>query len=435
MGPSRLALLLFFICAALHVSAVVSRGGESSALEVNSEIFSEDGNTQAVEGEDFHVVLLNKRQTSAQEIEETEKMVSEHHANLLSLSEVIVKKALRVKSYALQLEDIRNTEYIGEVSVGTPPQKFTVLFDTGSSNLWINSKKCPTDGCKSHPAFDRDASSTYKSLKLGMSVRYGSGSVYGSLGQDVFRIGPIEVDHQTFGLIEKEGGFFSYTGKFDGILGLSFPAVSATHYKLVMDEIIAQKKLKDNIFSFYFGTTNEKDKPHAALVFGTPHTSLYQGEIHWTKVSKPFYWQVNMQGIYIGDKKLDACSDESPCQAVLDTGTSFMTGPSHVISEILSIIPGVNSDCSNLKDLPVVTFEINGFKFTLEPEYYIYHGMRCRAGFMGLDVRPPRGPVYILGDLFMRKWFTIFDRDQERIGLALAARTLSQDIFKQTEQE
>jgi len=48
----------------------------------------------------------------------------------------------------------------------------------------------------------------------------------------------------------------------------------------------------------------------------------------------------------------------------------------------------------------------------------------CKRAFMPLDVNPPRGPLWVLGDIFLRKYFIIFDREQKRIGLAIRNKKL-----------
>lgn len=63
------------------------------------------------------------------------------------------QKAIRVS-----LVNEQGAQYFGEIAIGTPPQKFSVIFDTGSSNLWVPTSKCHTATCTEHERYDSSKS-------------------------------------------------------------------------------------------------------------------------------------------------------------------------------------------------------------------------------------------------------------------------------------
>jgi len=319
---------------------------------------------------------------------------------------------------------------VGTIDVGTPGQEFDVIFDTGSSNLWINSIECVSEACMMHHRFDHERSRTFHSVGMDMSVRFGTGSIDGFLGQDTFTFGPIKVIGQTFGQITEETGDVFVTGKFDGILGLSFPSLSAAGYTPVFDNIMKQRLLTRNCFSFYY---SKLPRQESALVMGVPNPELYVGTIRYLQVSRAFYWELELKDIIIGNEWQRVCRSP-PCKAVVDTGTSLLTGPTEEMTRVLEKIR-IHSDCTRISQLPPITYVLtdrNGeHHLTLEPEFYVVKSSSvldedlsqpryCKPGFMALDVPAPRGPLWILGDVFMRKFYTVFDRDRDMIGFAVA---------------
>jgi hypothetical protein len=42
----------------------------------------------------------------------------------------------------------------------------------------------------------------------------------------------------------------------------------------------------------------------------------------------------------------------------------------------------------------------------------------CTSSIMSMDIK---NDMFLVGDIFMRKFYTIFDRDNDKVGLALAA--------------
>ena len=120
-----------------------------------------------------------------------------------------------------------------------------------------------------------------------------------------------------------------------------------------------------------------------------------------------------------------ADTSASYMKAIVDTGTSIMTGPSAQVKQIAAslgareIIEGeyfVKCDITQN-----IEFVIDGNTYTLTPtDYLIPDGDLCLLGLMALDISAPTGPLWILGDVFIRKYYSVFDVANQRIGLALA---------------
>ena len=147
-------------------------------------------------------------------------------------------KAKAYSSVLLPLTNYKNTQYTGSISIGNPPQKIDVIFDTGSSNFWITSSLCKTSSCKIHKAYSHNQSSTAKLINNSKcEVEFGSGTIVGSFTEDTVRINNnIEIKSQAFGEIEEEKGDIFYKVKFSGIVGLAFPELSEYGYKSLFDK-------------------------------------------------------------------------------------------------------------------------------------------------------------------------------------------------------
>ncbi|NXJ39309.1 PEPA protein, partial [Ciconia maguari] len=142
-------------------------------------------------------------------------------------------------------------EYYGTISIGTPGQDFTVIFDTGSSNLWVPSVYCASPACSNHNRFNPADSSTFIGTNDTLEITYGTGSMTGVLGYDIVTVADINVIDQIFGLSETEPGDFFYYTPFDGILGLAFPSISSAGATPVFDNMMMEHLVARDLFSVY----------------------------------------------------------------------------------------------------------------------------------------------------------------------------------------
>lgn len=331
-------------------------------------------------------------------------------------------------SVNMYINNYADTTYYGPISVGTPPQSFLVLFDTGSSNLWVDSIYCNTQACNAHKKFNPHTSSTYSTKGQSVFLSYGSGSLYGVFGYDTVSVGGIVIPNQEIALSTYEPGDVFAVAKFDGILGLAYPSISAGKQTPVMDNMMSHNLLNANLFAFYLSGDAQQG---SVLSFGDVDSSLYQGQIYWTPVISESYWEIGVQGFQINGQETGWCSQG--CQSIVDTGTSALTAPGQYLGDLMQAIGAQGNeygtytvDCSQVNNLPTLSFVISGATLPLPPSAYI--SQQTQNGYQSCTVNitptylPSKNgqPRWIFGDVFLREYYSIFDRANNRLGFATA---------------
>lgn len=322
------------------------------------------------------------------------------------------------------IHDYSNAQYYGPITVGTPAQTFQVVFDTGSSNLWVPSSSCPFTSCFFHAKFDESKSSTYAKNGTTFAIQYGSGPVSGYLSKDTVGFGGVNVENQVFAEITNATGLGAafLAGKFDGILGLGWSSISVDGIPTVFNNAVSQGLIQDNSFAFYLSKTTGVD---GELTLGGYDQSKFSGSLTWIPLISKTYWEVALTAMTLGGKSVT-----SSVKAVVDSGTSIMAGPTADVKALAALVGAspyplnpaeYTIDCSKISSVPDITINLSGNMYTLSgSDYIIDAGGICLFGFTGIDIPAPNGPLWILGDVFMRKYYTVFDYANARVGTALA---------------
>jgi hypothetical protein len=131
-----------------------------------------------------------------------------------------------------------------------------------------------------------------------------------------------------------------------------------------------------------------------------------------------------MNDMLIGGKSVGGPIETGNVKGVIDSGTSLIIGSFDLINPILHQIGNVEQDCSNIDELPNIDFIFDGITYSLSPRDYVleitlFGSTECMAGIMGAEL-PDNFPYLIIGDVFMRKYYSHFDHVNQRVGFALA---------------
>ncbi|XDA87660.1 hypothetical protein R6Z07M_017339 [Ovis aries] len=257
--------------------------------------------------------------------------------------------------------------YMGKVTIGTLPQEFQVIFDTGSSDLWVTSLFCPSPACSTQVRFRHYKSSTFRPTQKTFSIAYGSGSIEGFLAYDTIWIGDFISADQPFGLSVVEYVLEIVT--YDGILGLNYPNKSFSGAIPIFDKLKNQGAIAEPAFAFYLSNISKKRK---------------------------------------------AISCSGSCEALVDTATSLILGPRRLINNIQKLIGAMPRGSENyvscfvVNTLSSIIFTINGINYPVPAQAYILKVSRGHfyTTFKENKVRASR-ETWILGDIFLRQYFCL----------------------------
>lgn len=315
------------------------------------------------------------------------------------------------------IDGFDDAQWYGQLSLGTPSQTFEVIFDTGSSNVWVPSSQCTESACSGKAKYESSKSSSYKANGTKFEILYGSGPVSGFLSQDDLSVGGLGLQKYTFAEVTDVTGLgpaFS-VGKFDGIAGLAFQTISVDGLPTFFGELVRTGVVTENEFAFYLepasgiipATTGE-------LFLGGADPSHYTGSVTYVPLTSDTYWEVALDDLTVGGK-----SSSTTKKAVIDSGTSLLAGPTDEVKAIAKAVGAkpfflnpneYTVDCSAIPSLPEIAFGFGGQQYTLSGTDYVINveNVECLFGMTGIDVPAPAGPLWIAGDVFIRKYYSIF---------------------------
>ncbi|XP_061483597.1 beta-secretase 2 isoform X2 [Rhineura floridana] len=290
--------------------------------------------------------------------------------------------------------------YYLELLIGTPPQKLNILVDTGSSNFAVAGPQ----NADLTSYFNKEESSTYKSLGIEVTVKYTQGSWIGTLGTDVITMpkginGTFTINIVT---ISQSENFFLKGVQWHGILGLAYDALAkpSSSAETFFDSLVNQAKIP-NIFSLQMcgaglpvsGTGTNG----GSLVLGGIEPSLYKGEIWYTPIKKEWYYQIEILKFEVGGQDLNLdCKEYNADKAIVDSGTTLLRLPEKVFNAVVGAI-------------------IQTSLLYIQPVLEIGQKLGCyRFGISSST------SALVIGATVMEGFYVIFDRAQKRVGFALS---------------
>ncbi|CAK7228900.1 hypothetical protein SEUCBS140593_007065 [Sporothrix eucalyptigena] len=363
----------------------------------------------------------------------TPTVVHDHEKRTNDFS--VVSAATPTASNAVGIDqDGTDFSYFIQAEFGSAKTPLLMLLDTGAGTTWVMGTDCASTACTMHNSFGPTDSKTLQTSDETFSIAYGSGTVAGNLASDTVTITSDLSMTMSFGIANTTSDDFTHF-PFDGILGLSLSeGVTDNFWKTVK----AAKILSQNIFGVALWRDANGGSNTGEIIFGTTDSAKYTGSLSYTSVNSGAGgdWAIAMDDMgYNGGK-----AGVTGRLAYIDTGTTYVFGPAADVAALHAQIPGAESSDGGVtytvpctSDQPLTVY-FSGVAYSISSLDWLSpattDGGNCTSNIYGHAVVTN---AWLLGDLFIKNVYAVFDVDQSRIGFAKqATATVSSASSTQT---
>ncbi|KAJ7502572.1 acid protease [Mycena galericulata] len=320
-------------------------------------------------------------------------------------------------------ESVQNgAEYIVPVTIGTPGVTLNLDFDTGSSDLWVWSSELTGVSKTGHTVYNPSKSKTAaKQAKSTWNISYGDGSsASGNVYLDTVTIGGVSVPKQAVELAEKMSAQFSSGEGSDGLLGLAWPSintVSPDPVKTPVENMIDQNLIAQPLFTVKL----DRGDNAGFYSFGEIDTTVTSNPITYTSVdNSQGFWMIPSESYTLNGETIQRSGNT----AILDTGTTLALVDDDTVSKIYGAIKGAKFDQNqggwmypSTAEVPSVAFAVGDTLYTLNATDFAYGDAEDGFVFGGVQSRGTN-PFDILGDIFLKSVYVVFNQGESTVGLA-----------------
>lgn len=341
--------------------------------------------------------------------------------DMVLVADVLAKRAdSPSSSTGIVSQDGSDISYYIDAQLGSDKQNFSIVVDTGSYYTWVYGSNCTSEVCANHRTYDRKNSTTASSLPYTFKIQYSSGAVSGSVINDIISFSGFDT-RADFGLADSAGSTFS-SFPIDGIMGLSAKDVSGTEFPGIITTLYNQSLIEKKLFGVNLGRSSDNGD-EGSITFGGVDSEKYSGDIHYTPVlDESVLWNINLTSTFMGPYQVDF---GGPRSAIVDTGTTLLVLPPSDALKLHSYIKGAETDGTNYA-VPCSTnitlqLQIAGQNWTISPKDYVGSSLQsnsdyCISNIQGVSSQG--NTTWILGDVFLKNVYSVFDVDNQRVGFA-----------------